>query len=202
MSKERIDSAAGLVPAALTFSNLCWRYGTGVDTSTGKGGYKKVSYRFGVMTELGDMEINVWIHLLERLIEESGEQWLLDALLWWEKEHNYAKASAARLRESALQLHSSRIFDNPEWVCFLPFNKQFRPAVYEQANIVTVINECCALTGEVTQEQIARAYGETICCPHCARWSRFSILKAESEGTNEKIHESTSSRLSDGSEGL
>lgn len=199
MGIERIDSASALDPAACTFSNLHWRYGTGVDTSTGKGYYKKISYRYGVMTKLGDIEITVWHQLMEQLIEKSGEQWLLEALIQWEKEHYYAKSSSARLRESALQLHSSRIFDDPEWICFLPFNKRFRPAVYEQANIVTVINECCALPGEVTQEQIARAYGKTICCPHCGRWSKFSILKAESEGTNEKIHESTSSRLSAGS---
>lgn len=100
MSKERIDSAAGLVPAALTFSNLCWRYGTGVDTSTGKGAYKKVSYRFGVMTELGDMEINVWIHLMERLIEESGEQWLLDALLVGERAQLCKSISGKAARDS------------------------------------------------------------------------------------------------------
>lgn len=201
MSIERIDSASRLDPATLTFSDLHWKYGTGVDTSTGKGIYKKNSYRYGVMTELGDIELKVWIQLMEQLIEKSGEQWILDALIQWEKEH-YMKASTAKLRESALELHSARIFDNPEWVCYLPFNKRFRPDVLEQAHIVTVVNECCGLPGEVTQEQINRTFNGGICCPHCGRWSKFSIPKAESENTNEKIHESTSSRLSGGSEGL
>lgn len=118
---------------------------------------------------------------MEQLIEKSGEQWLQDALLQWEKEHNYAKSSAAELREKALELHSARIFDNPEWVCYIPFNKRFRPDVLEQAHIVTVVNECCGLPGEVTQEQIDRAYNKTVACPHCGRWSPFKRV-GESDG--------------------
>lgn len=177
----RIDSASALDPASISFSNLRWRYGTGVDTSTGKGIYKKHSYRFGVMTKLGDIEIKVWIQLMEQLIERSGEQWLQDALFQWEKEHNYAKASAAKLRESALELHSARIFDDPEWVCYIPFNQRFRPTVLGQAHIVTVVNECCGLPGEVTQEQIHRAFDGAICCPHCGRWSKFAINKPQTD---------------------
>lgn len=176
MSIKSIDSVSGLDPASISFSNLCWRYGTGVDTSTGKGIYKKHSYRHGVMTKLGDIELKVWIQLMEQLIEKSGEQWLQDALLQWEKEHNYAKSSAAKLRETALELHSARIFDNPEWIYYIPFNRQFRPDELEQAHIVTVINECCGLPGDVTQEQIDRAYNGGICCPHCGRWSKFGLM--------------------------
>lgn len=206
MGMARIDSASGIAPDSLTFSNLRWRYETGLDTSTGKGTYKKVSYRNGVMTDLGDIEITLWIKLMEQLIEKSGEQWLQDALFQWEKEHNYAKASAARLRESALQCHSSRIFDDPKWVCFIPFNKHFRPHVLEQAQIVTVVNECCGLPGEVTQEQIDRANYGSVSCPHCGRWSMFAILKEtdspESEDTNEEIHQPPGPWLSDGGESL
>lgn len=181
MSMERIDSASGIDSSALTFENLRWSGESGVDTSTGKGAYKKVSYRTGVMTKLGDIEIKVWMQLMEQLIERSGEQWLLDALFQWEKEHSYAKTSAAKLRESALELHSAWIFDNPAWVCYLPFNKQYRPAVLEQAHIVTVVNECCGLPGEVTLEQIDRAFDGGICCPHCGRWSKFAIYKPQTD---------------------
>lgn len=181
MGIERIDSVSRLDPAVISFSNLRWKYGTGVDTSTGKGYYKKVSYRNGVMTDLGDIEITVWGQLMEQLIEKSGEQWLLDALLQWEKEHNYTKASAAKLRESALELHSARIFDDPEWVCYIPFNQRFRPSALEQAHTVTVVNECCGLPGEVTQEQIDRAYNGEVCCPHCGRWSKFEIYEPQTD---------------------
>ena len=58
------------------------------------------------------------------------------------------------MRHKALQLHISRIFDNPRWVNFIPFNREYRPEVLEHASLVTVINECCGKPGEVTQEQI------------------------------------------------
>lgn len=181
MSIERIDSISGIDPASINFSNLRWRYGTGVDTSTGKGIYKKHSYHNGVMTELGDIEINVWYQLAEQLIEKSGEQWLLDALIQWEKQRNYTRASTAKLRESALQLHMARIFDNPKWVYYIPFNKRFRPDILKQANIVTVVNECCGLPNEVTQEQIDRAYEGVILCPHCGLASKFKIYEPQTD---------------------
>lgn len=178
---RRIDSLSSTNPESLSFPNLRWRFGTGVGTSTGQGHYKKSGYRSGVMTELGDIEITVWIQLMEQLIEKSGEQWLLDALICWEKETNYTNASDSKLREIALELHSARIFDDPEWVCYIPFNKRFRPDVLEQAHLVTVVNECCGLPGEVTQEQINRAQDGSIFCPLCGRWSKFEIYEPQAE---------------------
>lgn len=182
MSIQHINSASVLDTASsMSFATLRWKYGTGIDTSTGNGYYKKVSYRHGVMTELGDIEESIWYQLMEQLIEKSGEQWLLDALVQWEKEHNYTRATPATIQKKALQLHSARIFDNPQWVCFLPFNRRFRPDALDGAHIMTVVNQCCGLPGEVTQEQIDRSYDDTIYCPHCGRWSRFSICPASGE---------------------
>lgn len=177
----RIDSVSGIDPASISFSNLRWKYGTGVDTSTGKGHDKKVSYRFGVMTELGDIKEDVWYQLMEQLIQKNGEQWLLDALIQWEKEHNAAKNSLSVIRKEALQLHSYRMFDEPQWVYFIPFNRQSRPVALEQAHLVTVISECCGIPGEVTQEQINRAYEGKVCCPHCGCWSKYTICAANSK---------------------
>ena len=89
------------------------------------------------------------------------------------------------VRHKALQLHISRIFDNPRWVNFIPFNREYRPEVLEHASLVTVINECCGKPGEVTQEQIDGACTGTVACPHCGRWSSFSIVEpkqAEEQG--------------------
>ena len=55
----------------------------------------------------------------------------------------------------------------------------------EHASLVTVINECCGKPGEVTQEQIDGACTGTVACPHCGRWSSFSIVEpkqAEEQG--------------------
>lgn len=174
MSIIRIDNASDLDPTHISFENLRWKCGTGVDTSTGKGVYKRSSYRSGVMTELGDIEENLWYQLVEQLIQSSEEQFLLDALTQWEKEHTYQKASLVEIHKEALHLHSCRIFDDPQWVDFIPFNRQYRPDVLERAHIALVVTECCGLPGEVTREQICKAYDGTICCPHCGRWSHFT----------------------------
>ncbi len=177
MNLERINTILEINTADITFQNLRWKCGSGVDTSTGKGAYKKVSYRHGVMTELGDIELKLWTQLMEQLIEESGEQWLLDALIRWEKEHNYTNATSSELRVSALELHSCRIFDNAKWVHYIPFNRRFRPEVLEQAHIVTIISKCCGIPGEITQEQIDSSWDGNVACPHCGRSSPYTIIK-------------------------
>lgn len=176
MSVVRLNSYTEVDAATVSFSDLKWRYGTGIDTSTGKRWYKVHSYRYGVMTKLGDIEVSVWYQLMEQLIERENEQWLLDALIQWKREHGYQKRSASELRKEALQSHSHRLFDRPEWVDFVAFNKQHRPEVYAQANIVAIINECCGLPGETTQEQIEHAHEGAVHCPYCGLWSKYVIV--------------------------
>lgn len=175
MSVVRLNSYTEVDLATISFSDLKWRYGTGIDTSTGKRQYKVHSYRNGVMTKLGDIEVSVWYQLMEKLIERENEQWLLDALIQWECENGYDKKSVSTQRKKALQAHASRLFACPGWVGFVQFNKRHRPEVYAKANIVTVITECCSLPGEVTQEQIDIAYADTVHCPHCGRWSNYVL---------------------------
>ena len=93
-----------------------------------------------------------------------------------QKQLNHIGASAAELRKEALQLHIDRVFDNPQWGGYLPFNKRYRPEVWQAAHIVYVRNECCHKISPVTQEQIDHAYNGTIPCPHCGRWSEFIVL--------------------------
>lgn len=125
---------------------------------------------------------------LERLKSATGAGWrkpplntpgkpdLLKQLIQWCSEHNFTGASAAEIRREALQLHTSRIFDNPQWVGYLPFNKRYRPEIWDAANIVFVRMKCCPKPGAVTQEQIDRSYMGQIACPHCGRWNTFTIL--------------------------
>lgn len=181
MSNVQRNSISEFNLETMSFSELAWGYATGISISKGQGRNKEYSYRNGVMTELGDIEESVWYQLMEKLIEREQEDWLLTALIQWEKEHNYQGLNAADLRKQALHLHSVRLFDCPEWVCSLPFNQRFRPEIYTQTSIVVVKTECCDLPGEVTQEQIDRAYAGTVHCPHCGIWSKFSICDESGE---------------------
>lgn len=120
-----------------------------------------------------------WCKLAESLIEFAGETDLLKYLLQWCDEHKYPQSSAAEVRKEALQLHTARIFDNPQWVGFVPFNTKYRPTALDTAHIVLVRMDCCPEAGSVTQEQIDHAYEGQISCPHCGRWNNFTILKKE-----------------------
>ena len=183
MRNGQINSLSEIDMEHLSFEDIRWRYGVFHPTSTGAGRDKQYSAWIGVQTSLGEIEKGVWYQAAEALIQKAGEQKLLEALTDWESRHNYAKDSARTVRHKALQLHISRIFDNPRWVNFIPFNREYRPEVLEHASLVTVINECCGKPGEVTQEQIDGACTGTVACPHCGRWSSIVEPKqAEEQG--------------------
>ena len=78
-------------------------------------------------------------------------------------------------------MHVARLFDNPLWADYVPFNRKYRPDALKAAHLVTVINECCKKPGEVTQEQIDHALNGTIACPCCGRWSPFHCYEEQME---------------------
>lgn len=163
--------------ASITFEDICWQYFIFRCNSTGVGRDKQRTYWHGVKTKLGEIEEKDWCKLAEALIEYKEETQLLNHLIQWCTEHNYTWDSAAEVRKEALQLHLARIFDNPLWVWYLPFNKKYRPEVWRAANIVFVQSECCQRICTVTQEQVDQAYTKTIPCPHCGKWSKFTIIR-------------------------
>ena len=114
--------------------------------------------------------------MAEHIAKREGEERLVDALTQWNKEHNYMNESPSELRKDALQSYADRIFDNPKWVSYVPFNRQFRPEVLESARLVTIVTDCCKIPEQVTQEQIDGAQRGEVSYPHCGRWSTFSIL--------------------------
>ena len=179
MSRIRIDSLDGLDLLTIPLSDVRWQVGSGVALSSGSGRDKKYRYRNGVITNIGDIEEHIWYQLVEQIAQRDSEVWLVDALTIWKGEHNHTCTSPSKIREDALQSYSMRIFDQPEWVHYIPFNRRFRSDTLIGAHIVTVINDCCKKPGEVTQEQIDRAYDGTVACPHCGRWSKFSVVAEE-----------------------
>lgn len=172
---KQIDSLSGIDLDSLRLEDIRWHSSTGIAISSGSGRDRTYSYRTGVITDLGDIKTSLWRQIAEAVAQRRGEQWLVDALTEWERAHNYTKVSASQLRLEALHKYSMSLQDWPEWVDYIPFNRKYRPQVLEQAHIVTVFNACCGKPGEVTQEQIDRAWRGQIACPCCGRWSLFSI---------------------------
>ena len=172
---QRIRDLREIDFSKLEFEDLRWKYGTFQSVSTGSGRDKKYSSWTGVKTRIGEIEESVWYQAAERLIREKGEQELLHALIRWCSQYHDPKAPTGEARKEALQLHVDRIFDNPRWVGFVPFNRQYRPEVLRAAHLVTVVSECCQEPGVVTKEQIDAACEGAIACPCCGKWSRFTI---------------------------
>ncbi len=173
---DSIQLPPGHTLDSITFDEIRWQHGIFRCNSIGSGRDKKHYVWNGVQTKLGEFEESAWYKLAEALIQRDHEEGLYEQLLEWETEHNYAGYSKKELREEALHIHSMRIFDNPEWVDFVPFNRRYRPEALASAHLVTVVCECCNVPSEVTQEQINRSCNGTVCCPHCGRWALFEII--------------------------
>ncbi len=177
MESRRIRDLREIDFSTLNFEDLRWKYGTFQSTSTGSGRHKEYGSWTGVKTSIGEIEKSVWYQAAERLIHQKGEQKILDALTQWGMEHNYLRESPSQIRKAAMQLHIDRIFENPRWVDFVPFNCRYRPEALERAHLVKIINSCCEQPGEVTQEQIDASDNGTVACPCCGRWSPFRVLE-------------------------
>lgn len=143
-ANQQIDSILQLDLDTITFSDIHWRYGTFWPYSTGSGRDKKHFSRSGVATPIGDIQEDLWYQVAEHIAKREGEEWLVDALTQWNKEHNYMKESPSELRKDALQSYSHRLYDNPRWVDFIPFNRRFRPEVLESARLVKVVLDAYA----------------------------------------------------------
>lgn len=164
--------------ADVSFADIRYRVGTGrAHTEKDGHGKKTCHYRVGVSTPIGDIEESVWYQVANALIEREGETELFSQLKDWVKDHIAWVRTKDEISQYAMRLHVNRIFDDPEWVDFLPFNKKYRPEALDGVETVFVKTECCALPGNVTAAQVKRAYDGLVCCPHCGRFSAFELEK-------------------------
>ena len=111
----------------LTYEDIQWRYGTFRTQTERTPQGKKIYSRHGVATGIGDIEVQAWYQLAHKMIELAGELELLKNLqefLW--NEYRWWKEKK-ECEQYALQLHISRIFDQPEWVEYIRFNQRYRP---------------------------------------------------------------------------
>ncbi len=127
----------------LTFAQLQVRTHTGRSYIIfGSGRDRKLGYRQGCLTEIGDIEISQWRELIQYLIERDGELQLQKNLLSWVKDSCPWLHTHAEQEDYALELHASRIFDCNEWVAYGEFNKMYRPAVLQETTKGESHNAC------------------------------------------------------------
>ena len=170
----------------LTFYDLAYKCGTFRTHSEGRGRDKVITPQHGVRCAAGDLPLEEWKRKVEALIAEENEWELYNNLTEWVKRIPWinARDKEAVTRE-ALILHSRRMFDNRKWVDFVKFNQKYRTEVLKDAELVTVVNECCKKPGVITKEIFDDPRidgGQKInCCPICGRWSPFRLANNDEE---------------------
>ena len=180
--REKIDNITQIDPTRITRENLRFMYGTGQGISFKNSQGNKVSnYRVGVQTALGDMEVSLWMELVQKLVEQESDQEIFAQLLEWEKDNNHigSKTKNDLLRE-AMKSYTYRIYDNKAWWDYVRFNLKYRPDVLENDSTLTLVHlACCGSVCRVPLEQ--RQYNheapDTIPCPFCNRYTVFSIIQ-------------------------
>lgn len=119
--------------SSYSFSELQWHYMTGRSyVVSGTGRNRVMGYRHGVMCDLGDLELSDWKQNVLDLIEQSDEMELYQRLVAHVKAHYPWCRTASAIELKALQLHASRIFENPSWDGYAQFHP--KTVVHEKTN--------------------------------------------------------------------
>lgn len=177
----RIDKEEDVKGQIITLENLSSHGGTFFVRRKGEDriGRRIFDNRIGMQTNLGDIEISLWKSLVKRTIEQMGEKQMFNHLTVWATQHCKWLHSKQEIEEYALELRAARIFDNPLWVCFVPFNRKYRPEYLTTIDMVTVVNTCCNMTYQVPRERLEHIQGKESCCEHCGRHGPYKLIGGE-----------------------
>lgn len=88
------------------------------------------------------------------------------------------------IERNALELHAYRIFDNPLWVDFVPFNEKYRPEVLENADLVWVVNEINPAPQRIPREKMERDNATSFHCHVCGKWIEVKNQNGGTENEN------------------
>lgn len=177
----RIDSIATVDMKMVDRESLRPHYGTGVAVRIdGSRREKNWYYRTGIQTNLGDIEISVWVELAERLIKKENGEKLFAWISEWVKDTNTVKSYTAKdLYKEALENYMMSLPDDKEWCDYIPFNRKYRPELLEDPALITVITECCNTPCKAVPEQIKIQFEneQYIPCSICGRLSKFKAVE-------------------------
>ena len=189
--RVKIDNITQIDPTQITRENLRIMYGTGQEIAFKNSQGNKVSnYRVGVQTALGDIEVSLWMELVQKLIEQENDQVIFECLLEWEKDNNHIGASTKHdiLRE-AMQSYTYRIYDNKAWWDYVRFNMKYRPEILENdAELILVHLTCCGRECRIPQEQVHHNHEapDTVPCPYCNKGTVFSTMQRTGDSHENK----------------
>ena len=174
---DKVDRVEDLDLDAISREDLIWQHGTGVSVSHGTGRAKTYTYRSGVQTKAGNLELSVWTAAARYVVKRDGLEAEAGHLREFFTQHGYriGRTSGARERE-VLCCCISGLYQNPQWVGFVPYNQRYHPEALKKAHLVRMISVCCQTPGFVTEEQIAGSCDGKVACPVCGCFSNYKRL--------------------------
>lgn len=173
----QIDQVEQLDLLRLKAGDLRWLYATGRGQTTGFGRNKQHSFRHGVQTPVGDIELSVWIKAAEHIIERDGLQTELEHLQPYAVDYGGGNIHSKQLSHGGhLSMCLSAIYRNPAWVFFVPYNRQYHPELLDTTPMVEVVMDCCKTACAIPRAQIHNE-NQTAHCPACGRWASFSYAE-------------------------
>lgn len=190
MNHNSIDRLEQLDLASLTAADLKTHIFTGRAIDIGIGRYRRKLYRFGVQTDIGDIEISVWVEAAEHIVEREGLKEELEHLRPFA--HYTPNAGPfTKLHEYVrhLDMCLSAFYRNPAWVGFMPYNRQYHPELLEGVPMAQIIPKCCGELCEIPRAQIS-ADLNVAPCPICGRWSSFRYAEADGQNQINRSEES------------
>ena len=180
--REKIDSIMQVDCTQITRDNLRYLYRTGQNiVSKNSQGNKISRYRTGVETPIGDIEVSLWMELVQKLIEKENDQEIFRQLLEWEKIENRIESKTnGDMLLDALQSYTYRIYDNKGWWDYVRFNMKYRPEILDNdTELMPVRFACCGRESRIPAEQIYRNHEEqeAVPCPYCNIGTTFTIIQ-------------------------
>lgn len=175
------------VEEQMTFAELAPQYDVMRGVTKVKNGRKDSALISYVKIRAGEIERQQWQGMVRELIRETGEEELFQYLLEWTRERILWLKTEKERENYALELHTSRIFDDEDWVGFVPFNRKYRPERFASAGLASVTTECCGKECITTLTQLKNGNG-VVCCPFCGRFSAYKMMKGKGNrnGCNEE----------------
>lgn len=149
------------------------------ETVSGSGRNRVTRYANFIECNAGSIESPVWYQLIWDLAISSGEEELLRNLIEYESSLPFLRTQADR-EHYGLEQYSVRIYDNPNWVGFISFNRKYRPDALIDVSVAQVVTECChqpALTTVARIHSDKQRSDNTTCCPICGRWANYEIMQ-------------------------
>lgn len=180
MKRDMIDRLEQVDLSALKVSDLAWCFCTGRGTTSKTNRGRVHTYRIGIQTPLGDMDLPIWIQAAEYLVMREGLQEDLEHL----RAFPVTPAQNAYPQELAyckrLEFCLERGYQNPHWSGFFPYNRLYHPELLDAVPHIRIVTDCCGRHCELPEVQY-RGQSEMIRCPLCGQWSTFRRLDSESQ---------------------